>query len=117
MKSGPRGHDCEQQAAQWLSQQGLHILEKNYRCRQGEIDIIALDQEQLVFVEVRFRASSHFGSAAESIDQRKQAKIRMTAEHYLSCHREHQQRDARFDVMSADGNGKHYEFHWHRAAF
>jgi len=75
---------AEQLAAQYLQQQGLKLLQLNYSCRFGEIDIILQDGETCVFVEVRMRSGSKFGGAAASIDKRKQAKLVRTAQHYLS---------------------------------
>jgi len=75
---------AEQLAAQYLQRQGLKLLQINYRCRFGEIDLILQDGDTLVFAEVRLRSSSAFGGAAASIDARKQAKLVRTAQHYLS---------------------------------
>lgn len=76
---------AEQLAAQYLQKQGLKLLQTNYNCRFGEIDLILLDGNTHVFVEVRLRSSTAFGGAAASIDARKQAKLIRTAQHYLSC--------------------------------
>jgi len=75
---------AEQLAAQYLQQQGLKLLQLNYSCRFGEIDLILQDGDTHVFAEVRLRSGSAFGGAAASIDARKQAKIVRTAQHYLS---------------------------------
>ncbi len=75
---------AEQLAAQYLQQQGLKLLQANYRCRFGEIDLILQDGDTHVFAEVRLRSGSAFGGAAASIDARKQAKLVRTAQHYLS---------------------------------
>jgi len=75
---------AEQLAAQYLQQQGLKLLQTNYSCRFGEIDLILQDGESLVFAEVRMRSSAAFGGAAASIDARKQAKLLKTAQFYLS---------------------------------
>ena len=80
----PRGERGEAQAAAFLRQQGLVITARNYRCRFGEIDLIARDGETLVFIEVRMRNSNAFGGAAASITPSKQAKLLRTARHYLS---------------------------------
>ncbi len=81
MKSGAQ---AEQTAARFLQQQGLRLIQANYRCRYGEIDLILKDGDTLVFTEVRMRSSKGFGGAAASIDARKQAKLIHTAQHYLS---------------------------------
>jgi putative endonuclease len=75
---------AEQLAAQYLQQQGLRLLQMNYRCRYGEIDLILQHGDTHVFVEVRLRSGAVFGGAAASIDARKQAKLVRTARHYLS---------------------------------
>lgn len=93
------GQKGEQVAALYLQRLGYEILERNLRTRQGEIDLIALDQQVLVFVEVRTRTTAAFGSPAESVDWRKQKKLRELALAYL-------QRQARripafrFDVIA-----------------
>ena len=75
---------AEQLAAQYLQQQGLKLLQMNYSCRYGEIDLILQDGDTHVFAEVRLRSGSTFGGAAASIDARKQAKLVRTAQHFLS---------------------------------
>lgn len=95
-----QGHDAEQQACDHLQRQGLRLLERNYRSRFGEIDLIMRQDQTLVFVEVRYRVSNHFGSPAETIDARKQAKIRATAEHYLQRHPQNPGGACRFDVVA-----------------
>lgn len=80
----PRGQAAEAQAARYLEDRGLRIIERNYTCRHGEIDLIARDGETLVFVEVRARSSSTFGGAAASITAAKQAKLTRTALHYMA---------------------------------
>lgn len=78
------GAQAEQVATQYLQQQGLKLLQANYHCRFGEIDLIMQDGETFVFAEVRLRSLTTFGGAAASIDARKQAKLTRTAQHYLS---------------------------------
>ena len=95
MKS--RGDEAEQLAADFLQKQGLKLLDKNYRCRFGEIDLILLDKKTLVFAEVRLRKNPNFGGAASSITAQKQARIVHTAQHYLST--QHNLPPCRFDVV------------------
>jgi putative endonuclease len=78
-----QGQQAEQQAAEFLTQQGLTPLQRNYRCRSGEIDLIMRGREGLVFVEVRFRRHMSFGGAAASVDRNKQQKLLRAAQHYL----------------------------------
>lgn len=75
---------AEQIAAQHLQRLGLTLLESNYRCRFGEIDLILRDGDTLVFAEVRLRRNARYGGAAASIDARKQHKIILAAQHYLA---------------------------------
>ena len=67
-----------------LEERGYEILERNYRCRFGEIDIIALRRDILTFVEVKTRSGEHYGTAAEAVTWSKQQKIRQTALHFLN---------------------------------
>jgi len=97
-----RGIKAEQQAYRYLKLQGLDLIEANYRCRYGEIDLIMRDGEQLVFVEVRYRASSAFGGPLASVDYRKQAKLVAAASHYLIAKR--QSHAARFDIVGISKN-------------
>ncbi len=107
-----RGRDAERRAARWLEAQGLALVESNYRCRFGEIDLIMREGMQLVFVEVRMRARPGYGGAAASIDRRKREKLVRAARHYLS--RLPQAPACRFDAVLIDGVG---EPQWIRAAF
>ncbi len=102
-----QGRKAEQRACEFLQQRGLILIETNYRCRYGEIDLVMRDGQQLVFVEVRYRGSSAFGGPVESIDHRKQAKLIATASHYLLSKR--QLNDARFDIV---GITKSYRINW-----
>lgn len=79
-----RGTYGEALAAACLRQEGYELLARNYRCRFGEIDLIAKEQDVLCFVEVKLRGSTAFGLPSEAVDSRKQARILRTAEHWLS---------------------------------
>ena len=79
---------------------GYRMIEKNYRCKRGEIDLIALDGIYLVFIEVKYRADINAGYGFEVIDARKQKKIRQTALWYLTEKHISQNRPCRFDVVS-----------------
>ena len=80
----PRGERAEALAAVWLMERGLRISERNYRCRFGEIDLIARDGVTVVFVEVRSRGSDAYGGAAASITPAKRERLLKTARHYLA---------------------------------
>lgn len=80
----PLGEAGEALAAEFLQGRGLRIIERNYRCRFGEIDLIARDESTVVFVEVRQRAGNAFGGAAASITGAKRERLLKTARHYLA---------------------------------
>lgn len=87
----------------YLEQRGYRILETNYRCRTGEIDIIAREGRYLVFLEVRYRSTGAKGSSLESVNHRKQAVIVRTAKQYLRERRLGEETPCRFDVVGIDG--------------
>jgi putative endonuclease len=93
------GRRGEEIALRYLARKGYQILERNYRCRYGEIDLIARDGDTLVFVEVKSRKSDIFGMPEESVGRAKQRKISTVALHYLTEKTLHGRR-ARFDVVS-----------------
>ena len=95
-----RGAAAEGLAARFLTARGLVIVQRNYRCRGGEIDLIARDGETLVFVEVRLRRNRAFGTAAESITAAKRRRLRLAARHYLA--RLGREPPCRFDAMLLD---------------
>lgn len=96
-----RGAAAEALAAEFLVAHGLAILVRNYRCRSGEIDLIARDGDMLVFVEVRLRSSAAFGGAAASITASKRRRIARAARHYLG--KLGQEPPCRFDAILLDG--------------
>ena len=110
---GEAGARAEALAAAFLTGRGLTILERNFRCRRGEIDLIARDGMTLVFVEVRMRASDHFGSAAASITAGKRHKLLRTARHYLAGAT--RTPACRFDALLVDGADNSVE--WLKNAF
>ncbi|WP_111892934.1 YraN family protein [Acinetobacter sp. MB5] len=90
---------AEQLAQLHLEQQGFRLLVQGYCCRFGEIDLIMVNAEQLLFIEVKARSSRTFGDAVESISLSKQRKIMRTAEHFLQQHVSYQDFACRFDVI------------------
>lgn len=116
-----QGEDAETACCAYLKSQGLKLVDRNFHCRTGEIDIIMLDKKILVFVEVRFRKNNNFGGGLESVTPAKQLKLRKTAELYLQKNNQH--KNARFDVVSMSknartGTGKQqYTFDWITNAF
>ena len=95
------GETGENLAAAALSARGYAILERRYRTRHGEIDIIAEHEGVLVFVEVRARATAEFGRAAETVTDAKQRKVTAMAVDYLARHHV-TNRPCRFDVVAID---------------
>ncbi|MBN2646195.1 MAG: YraN family protein [Thiotrichales bacterium] len=97
------GQQKEQQASDWLQQQQLQILARNFRCdryRKGEIDLIALDRDKvLVFFEIKYRKDTEYGHPLEFIHAAQQQRIRRCAEVFLLKHPEYQDCDCRFDVV------------------
>ncbi len=96
------GADKEELAANFLKSRGYQILERNYRCRLGEVDIVAYDQNYLCFVEVKYRTGHQIGRPEEAVDRRKQRKITKVAQFYLMMESGTQDRDVRFDVVSIE---------------
>jgi len=116
-----QGEDAEAACCCYLKSQGLKLVNTNFSCRQGEIDLIMLDKNMLVFVEVRFRKNNNFGGGLESITAAKRLKLRRTAELYLQQNRQYE--NARFDVVSMSKNNQtsdnkqQYSFDWITNAF
>lgn len=107
------GARYESRAADYLTQQGLKILHRNYRVRTGEIDLIAYDGEYLVFVEVKYRRTQVSGESLFAVTPAKQRTISRTAMHYLTTKRKSMEIPCRFDVIGIDGD----EIHWIKNAF
>jgi len=99
------GREGEQIAESYLKKKGYRLVERNYRCRGGELDLIALDRRVIVFVEVKTRSDDRFGPPLESVDNRKQRRMIKAALFFLSQHRLHN-RDARFDVVGISFEGQ-----------
>ncbi|MBF0218362.1 MAG: YraN family protein [Gammaproteobacteria bacterium] len=95
------GRTAESAACDYLCQQGLKLLERNYHGRQGEIDLIMEDAGTLVFVEVKYRSRSEFGDAAAFVTVSKQQRLIATANRYLQRYR--QPPRCRFDVIAMNG--------------
>lgn len=112
---GQRGED---EAARHLEAQGLRLLERNYRCRGGEIDLVMREGNTLVLVEVRLRASAEFGGAAASVGPRKQRRFILAARHLLMTRPEFRSLPMRFDVVALDGGTEGMtKIDWIRDAF
>lgn len=110
-----QGKFAETLAQRLLESNQLRLLQKNYHCRYGEIDLVMQDKNTLVFVEVRFRKSDKFGGALESIDTKKQNKLRITAQHYMQKH--NNTLNARFDVVTLSSLTDKNKIDWIKYAF
>lgn len=101
-KTAEIGRYAEQWGLAYLQHWGLKHLHSNFHCRYGEVDLIMLDQDCVVFVEVRARKYSTFATALESVDEKKQVKTILTAQHFLQKYPQYEQFDCRFDVIALD---------------
>ena len=108
-----RGALAEETAAEFLKARGLRLLERNYSCRFGEIDLIMRDGRTLVFVEVRYRRNKSFGGAIESITAAKREKLLRAARHYMAATQEFPA--CRFDAVLLSGDTQ--ELEWIENAF
>jgi putative endonuclease len=99
------GKEGERLAERYLQKKGYKLVERNYRCTAGELDLIVLDQRVVVFVEVKTRTGQGFGTPLEAVEFRKQRKIIRAAQFFLAV-RGLQQRDARFDVVGVSWAGR-----------
>jgi len=112
------GKHGEETGAAWLGARGMRIVERNYRCRLGEIDLVGEIDETLVFVEIRSRSSDNWGTPAESVNYRKQRKLRQLAAWYLG-QSGREGSACRFDVLSLlfDEGWENAKIEWIRDAF
>ena len=102
MNTSGKGNIAENKARRYLEEQGLKFVEKNYRCRGGEIDLIMQDKKELVFVEVRYRKNDTHGTAIDSVNRSKMKKLIATASHYIAKHQLNT--PTRFDVVGFDAS-------------
>jgi putative endonuclease len=112
------GRAAEHAAVVLLEAQGVRILLRNYRCRMGELDIVALAApDLLLIVEVRARSRSDFGGGAASVDARKRQRILRTARHLLMMRPDLGKLRARFDVIEVQVAAERLSCNWIPAAF
>jgi len=114
-KNANKGADAEARAEHYLQQQGLITRDRNYRTKQGEIDLIMAQGEDIIFVEVRLRSHRQFANAAESVTISKQKKIIKTAQYYLQEHQLTEKANCRFDVIAFSDDHSNPE--WIKNAF
>lgn len=111
------GDQAEDQACKFLQKHGMHLLERNYQCTCGEIDLIMQDNEQIVFVEVRCRTKSPYASALESVTPSKMKKLIRTATIFLQRKNWLHKRHSRFDVVAIDHDADETQINWIKNAF
>ncbi len=108
------GSAAEQRALDYLTARGLRLVARNFRVRVGELDLVLQDRDELVFVEVRQRASAAWGGAAASVTPAKQARVRRAAQVFLAQHcGPGRWPPMRFDVVAIEGG----QLHWIPGAF
>ena len=110
-QAGQRG---ETVAASFLEKEGIRILMRNFRCKYGEIDLIAKDQNGFLIVEVKMRSTSRQGFACEAVDWRKQRKICRTYDYFRMKYQISEYVSVRFDVVEVDQED---HCHWIKNAF
>lgn len=119
-----KGQHAENACCEYLRQQGLKLVARNYHGHRGEIDLIMQDGQTLIFVEVRFRKNSFYGGALESVTAQKQQRILRTAEEYLQ--HETKLKNGRIDVVAMseklqnaniENPNENYSFEWIKNAF
>jgi len=108
-----QGENAEEKALQYLLGQGLSTVSRNFRCKQGEIDLIMRQDAALVIVEVRYRKNSKYGSAMETVTAKKQSRIIAATCHYLNTNKITDQA-IRFDVVAMTGDNN---LNWVKNAF
>lgn len=112
-----RGKRAELAALDFLKRNGLELLNQNYHGPGGEIDLVMLDNNTVVFIEVRYRSKSSFAGALESIDFRKCERIIRTSQKYLQNNRWTAGHQCRFDVITVSGNMEDSGIGWIKNAF
>ena len=111
------GGQAEAAALAYLQRRGLRLLKRNHHCRQGEIDLILQQGEDVVFVEVRYRRTTTFVHPAETVDAGKQRRIIHAARHFLTTRPDLAGHNLRFDVVAASGDPDAPELEWITSAF
>ena len=113
MNKTETGQKYEERAAAYLKEKGFIILERNFRCRQGEADIIGLYNRCLVFVEVKYRKNTSLGTPEEAVGIAKQLKICMVSDYYRFTHPLYADKQVRYDVIAICAD----EITWYQNAF
>ena len=113
MNKRKTGAEWESLAAEYLTRSGMRITEKNFRCRQGEIDLIGFHQGYLVFVEVKYRRDEKRGTPESAVTLQKMEKICRSADYFRYLHHYGEERPFRYDVVAVSGD----EIRWYENAF
>ncbi|MFJ3482338.1 YraN family protein [Pseudomonas sp. NPDC090202] len=112
------GREAEACALRHLQQHGLQLITQNWLCKRGELDLVMLDGDTVVFVEVRYRRHAGWGGALESVDFRKQEKLTLAAQSFLQREAQWADSPCRFDVVAINGDpGKAPALNWLKNAF
>jgi len=111
------GARWERKAESFLHHNGLTTVDRNFRCRLGEIDLIMEHGACLVFAEIRYRQNSFFGSGAASVTRAKQVRLIRAAQKYLQLNQHRAQQTCRFDVLSMGQTGGEMTYEWIKNAF
>ena len=114
--AGERGRQAEALACHYLQEHGLRLLHQNWRCKRGELDLVMLDGDTVVFVEVRYRRHIAWGGAIESIDWRKRQRLIVAAQLFLQVETRWASSPCRFDVVAL-GRDQCQPPDWIRNAF
>ena len=109
------GKKGETAAIEYLKSRGYKILEMNWRTRHKEIDIIALDKDEIVFIEVKTRKNNYFGDPEEAVNLKKQRFLINAAEHYIITNKI--DLEVRFDIISVISNGNKHNINHIKEAF
>lgn len=113
-----KGQETEDACCEYLKNKGLSLIERNFHCRYGEIDLIMKDDKTIVFIEVRYRKNNDFGGALESITPNKKKKVKTSAETYIQTHSISNDVRIDFVAMTQDPNEPtRYSFDWIKNAF
>lgn len=113
MNKRKTGESYEVKAAEFLTSQGVKILERNYRNRQGEIDLIGRDSTYLIFIEVKYRKDNSKGTPTEAVGFAKQKKICKVADYYRMTHGIGEFEAVRYDVIACSNES----IEWYKNAF
>lgn len=115
--STERGRAAEDLALQHLQGHGLRLIERNWLCRLGELDLVMIDGDTVVFIEVRYRQYQAWGGPLESVDARKREKLSNAANAFLQQHSRWQRHPCRFDVIAIQPAGNTPTLEWITNAF